>query len=87
MVGLGETRDEVLAAVADLRAVGVDILTIGQYLRPTVEHLPVARWWTPEEFDDLRDRAESFGFRHVEVSPLARSSYHARQGATGTVHV
>ncbi len=81
MVGLGETHDEVLGALRDLRAVGVDIATIGQYLRPTAHHLPVARWWTPDEFDALRHDAQQLGFAHVECSPLTRSSYHARTGA------
>ena len=66
------------AAITDLRAVGVDILTVGQYLRPSAEHLPVVRWWTPDEFAEVRDFAESLGFRHVEAGPLVRSSYHAR---------
>jgi lipoic acid synthetase len=79
IVGMGETADEVLAAMADLRAVGVDILTIGQYLRPTAAHLPVVRWWAPEEFDALRAAGAAMGFAHVEASPLTRSSYHARQ--------
>ena len=79
MVGLGEERDEVPAALRDLASVGVDILTIGQYLRPSAAHLPVARYWTPEEFDELRADAEEMGFGHVEASPLTRSSYHARQ--------
>ncbi len=82
IVGMGETMEEVVAAMADLRNVGVDILTIGQYLRPTAAHLPVARWWTPEEFDGLRRAGEAMGFAHVEASPLTRSSYHARQAAT-----
>ncbi len=81
MVGLGETRDEVMGALADLRAVGVDIVTIGQYLRPTAHHLPVARYWTPAEFDALRADAQALGFAHVECSPLTRSSYHARSAA------
>jgi lipoic acid synthetase len=80
MVGLGESIDEVRAAMVDLRSVGVDILTLGQYLRPTAEHLPVARWWSPAEFDELRRFGETLGFAHVEASPLTRSSYHARQG-------
>jgi lipoyl synthase len=79
MVGLGETEAEVLAAMADLANVGVSILTLGQYLRPTAGHLPVARWWAPEEFDRLRAAGEAMGFAHVEASPLTRSSYHARQ--------
>ncbi len=81
MVGLGETADEVRQAMVDLRSVGVSILTIGQYLRPTSTHLPVARWWTPAEFDDLRAYGQSLGFAHVEASPLTRSSYHAANGA------
>ena len=78
IVGMGETFDEVTAAVRDLRSVGVDILTVGQYLRPSASHLPVVRWWTPDEFAAVRGYAESIGFRHVEAGPLVRSSYHAR---------
>jgi lipoic acid synthetase len=81
MVGLGETDDEVLAALADLRAVGVDIVTLGQYLRPSAEHLPVARWATPATFAALAVAAQALGFAHVEASPLTRSSYHAREAA------
>jgi lipoic acid synthetase len=81
MVGLGETADEVIAALADLRAIGVDIVTIGQYLRPSAAHLPVARWWTPAEFDRLREAGQAMGFAHVQASPLTRSSYHAREAA------
>lgn len=81
MVGLGESTDEVHQAMGDLRAVGVSILTIGQYLRPTTHHLPVARWWTPTEFDELRAYGRNLGFVHVEASPLTRSSYHAANGA------
>ena len=81
MVGLGETHDEMVEAFADLRAAGVSILTVGQYLRPTAAHLPVARWWTPDEFDGLRREGEAMGFVHVEASPLTRSSYHARRAA------
>jgi lipoic acid synthetase len=87
MVGLGEQEDEVLAAMADLRAVGVELLTIGQYLRPTAGHLPVARWWTPEEFDRLRAAGEAMGFGHVQASPLTRSSYHAREAASAVTLV
>jgi lipoic acid synthetase len=83
MVGLGESEDEVRAAMADLRNVGVSILTIGQYLRPSAEHLPVARWWTPEEFERIAAAGRAMGFAHVEASPLTRSSYHARQAAAG----
>ena len=85
MVGLGETRDEVMGALRDLRGVGVDIVTIGQYLRPTGHHLPVARWWTPDEFDTLRVEAQTLGFAHVECSPLTRSSYHARSAADASL--
>lgn len=84
MVGLGETRDEVVGALRDLRSVGLDIATIGQYLRPTGHHLPVARWWTPDEFASLKAEAETLGFAHVECSPLTRSSYHARTAADAT---
>jgi lipoyl synthase len=70
-----------VATLADLRAVGVDIVTIGQYLRPSADHLPVARWWRPEELDGLRGAGMAMGFRHVQASPLTRSSYHARQAA------
>jgi lipoyl synthase len=78
ILGMGETREEVRAAITDLRAVGVEILTVGHYLRPSAQHLPVVRWWTPDEFAEVRDFAESLGFRHVEAGPLVRSSYHAR---------
>jgi lipoic acid synthetase len=81
MVGLGEREDEVLATMADLRAVGVSIITIGQYLRPSGDHLPVSRYWTPEEFDRLREIGAELGVPHVEASPLTRSSYHARDAA------
>lgn len=77
MVGLGETPEEVLAVMADLRAVGVDILTIGQYLQPTRHHLPIARYYTPEEFEEFRRRGLEMGFRWVESGPLVRSSFHA----------
>ncbi len=83
IVGLGETVPEVRAAIRDLRAVGVDLLTVGQYLQPTARHLPVVRWWTPEEFDVLGAYARDLGFAHVECGPLVRSSYHARAGADG----
>ena len=81
MLGLGETEREVEGVLADLAAVGVDIVTIGQYLRPSAAHLPVARWWSPKEFAAVRSLAMEFGFAHVEASPLTRSSYHAREGA------
>jgi lipoic acid synthetase len=84
IVGMGESFDEVVQAMADLRGVGVDIVTIGQYLRPTSNHLPVARWWLPTEFDELRRIGErELGIGHVEASPLTRSSYHAREAAAG----
>jgi lipoic acid synthetase len=83
MVGLGEERRELLQAFRDLRAVECDILTIGQYLRPTVEHLPLVRYYHPDEFADLRREALTMGFRHVESGPLVRSSYHARDQVPG----
>ncbi len=81
IVGMGETDDEVFSALADLRAVGVDIVTIGQYLRPTTHHLPAARWVEPETFERYRQAGEAMGIAYVESSPLTRSSYHARQAA------
>jgi lipoyl synthase len=81
ILGMGEREEEVLATLADLRAVGVDIVTIGQYLRPSTNHLPVARWWHPEEFDELQRASVAMGFAHVQASPLTRSSYHAREAA------
>ena len=81
MVGLGEREDEVVATLADLRSVGVSIATIGQYLRPSAGHLPVARWWTPEELDRLGAIGRDLGLAHVEASPLTRSSYHAKGAA------
>ncbi len=81
MVGLGETRQEVVSTLADLRGVGVSIATIGQYLRPSRDHLPVERWWTPEELEELGAIGRSLGLAHVESSPLTRSSYHARDAA------
>jgi lipoic acid synthetase len=77
MLGLGETPEEVVAVMRDLRARAVDILTLGQYLRPSPGHLPVFRYIPPEEFADLRQRGLQMGFRHVEAGPLVRSSYHA----------
>jgi lipoyl synthase len=81
VVGMGEHDDEVVQTLADLRAVGIDIVTIGQYLRPTTHHLPVARWVEPATFADWKRVGESMGIGHVEASPLTRSSYHARQAA------
>jgi lipoic acid synthetase len=77
MLGLGETLDEVLQVMADLRAHGVNILTLGQYLRPSPKHLPIVRYVAPEEFAELRVAGERMGFTHVESGPLVRSSYHA----------
>ena len=85
ILGLGETEEEVIGALADLRGCRVDIVTVGQYLRPASHHLPVARWWTPAEFDRLKAVAEAMGIPHVESSPLTRSSYHAKQAAAGIV--
>jgi lipoic acid synthetase len=82
ILGMGETEDELQGAIADLRNVGVDILTLGQYLRPTARHLPVVRWWTPAEFAALGEYARALGFAHVESGPLVRSSYHARSAAS-----
>jgi lipoic acid synthetase len=87
MVGLGETKDEVLETLADLAAVGVSIATIGQYLRPTEQHLPVARWWEPAEFDELAVRGVELGLRHVQASPLTRSSYHAKKALSDATPV
>ncbi len=81
IVGMGETDDEVVQTLADLRAVGVDIVTIGQYLRPTTHHLPVARWVEPATFEAWARAGEAMGIGHVEASPLTRSSYHAGQAA------
>jgi lipoic acid synthetase len=78
MVGLGETRDEVHETLRDLRAAGTDVVTIGQYLQPHAKRLPIERWVSPEEFDELRRAGEALGFSRVESGPLVRSSYHAR---------
>jgi lipoic acid synthetase len=81
MVGLGETWEELLAVYRDLAAVGTDILTIGQYLRPSKDHLPMTRLYTPAEFQRMKEEALTMGFRHVESGPLVRSSYHAHEQA------
>jgi len=81
MVGLGEERDELVATITDLRGVGCGILTIGQYLRPSAGHAPMARYYHPDEFADLKRVALGLGFVHVESGPLVRSSYHAHQTA------
>ena len=79
MLGLGETEEEILETMRDLRSVGVSILTIGQYLQPSKKHLPVVEFITPEKFDKYKKIGHSFGFQHVESSPLVRSSYHAER--------
>jgi len=79
MVGLGETLEEIEQVMRDIHAAGVDIMTIGQYLRPSVKHLPVEKYYTPEEFQDLKRMGEAIGIPHVESGPLVRSSYHARE--------
>jgi lipoyl synthase len=84
MAGLGEEMDELLAVFRDLANVGVDILTVGQYLRPSKDHLPMARYYTPDEFAQMKAEAMKMGFRHVESGPLVRSSYHAHEQAAST---
>jgi lipoic acid synthetase len=83
MVGLGESMTELVDVFAALAARQVDILTVGQYLRPSKDHLPIARFYTPEEFAYLKEEALRLGFRHVESGPLVRSSYHAHEQADG----
>jgi lipoyl synthase len=80
MLGLGETEAEIVEAMTDLRRVGCDRLTLGQYLRPSLAHLPVENYWHPSEFDRLGDLARSMGFSQVRSGPLVRSSYHASEG-------
>jgi lipoyl synthase len=87
MVGLGETATELIEVFRDLGSRGVDILTVGQYLRPSRDHLPIARFYTPDEFRTLRDAALEYGFRHVESGPLVRSSYHAHEHADAAARV
>ena len=90
MVGLGETWDEIIQTMRDLRAVDCDLLTIGQYLRPSQKHIALAKWYTPQEFEELAVEARSLGFRHVASGPLVRSSYHADEqhaAATSAVAV
>ena len=84
MVGLGETMGELLEVFRDLAARKVDILTVGQYLRPSKDHLPIARYYTPDEFAFMKRKALQMGFRHVESGPLVRSSYHAHEQAEST---
>ena len=81
MVGLGESLDELFCTMIDLREAGCNILTIGQYLRPSVAHLPVVKYYHPDEFKMLKEHASGLGFRHVESGPLVRSSYHAHEQA------
>ncbi len=81
MVGLGESAEQLHRTFEELRAQGCDLLTVGQYLRPTPKHLPVDRYWRPEEFEALREYALTLGFAHVEAGPLVRSSYHAAEQA------
>lgn len=83
IVGMGETDKEIREVMLDLRSVGCDILTIGQYLQPTKEHLPVARFYHPDEFAGFKQEGLALGFRHVESGPLVRSSYHAEQQIGG----
>jgi lipoic acid synthetase len=87
MVGLGETDDEIIGLLADLADLGVDIVTIGQYLRPTSNHLPISRYAEPAEFDRWKQIGESLGIGHVEASPLTRSSYHAKSAADAVTPV
>jgi lipoyl synthase len=84
MAGLGEQMDELIAVFRDLASVGTDILTVGQYLRPSKDHLPMARYYTPAEFAEMKQAAVAMGFRHVESGPLVRSSYHAHEQAAST---
>jgi len=84
MVGIGEATEELIEVFHDLGSRGVDILTVGQYLRPSKDHLPMTRYYTPEEFVYLKQQALRFGFRHVESGPLVRSSYHAHEQAEAT---
>jgi lipoic acid synthetase len=84
MVGIGETMDELLEVFRDLAARSLDILTVGQYLRPSKDHLPITRYYTPDEFAYMKREALKMGFRHVESGPLVRSSYHAHEQAEST---
>jgi lipoic acid synthetase len=85
IVGMGETDEEVVGALADLNAVGVDVVTIGQYLRPTAHHRRIARYVDPGVFDDYKAAGERFGIAHVEAGPLVRSSYHAREALEAVI--
>jgi lipoic acid synthetase len=81
MVGLGESVTELLQTMQDIRDANCDLLTIGQYLSPTSRHLPIKRYYTPAEFEELKEAGMEMGFRYVESGPLVRSSYHAREQA------
>ncbi|NEP77697.1 MAG: lipoyl synthase, partial [Okeania sp. SIO3B3] len=81
MLGHGETKTEIIEAMTDLRKVGCDRITLGQYMRPSLAHLPVQKYWTPEEFEELGAIAQQMGFSHVRSGPLVRSSYHAGEGS------
>jgi lipoic acid synthetase len=85
MLGLGEEREELISTLQHLAGIGVDILTLGQYLRPTMKHLPVVRYCHPDEFAAIRQEALTMGYRHVEAGPLVRSSYHARKHTDGAI--
>ena len=87
MVGLGEAMDELIETFRDLGAQGVDILTVGQYLRPSKDHLPIARFYSPDEFAYMKEQALRFGFHHVESGPMVRSSYHAHEQAASPASV
>jgi lipoic acid synthetase len=86
MVGLGESFDEMIEALGTLREHGVQVLTVGQYLRPTERHLPIVRYWHPDEFKQLEIAAYALGFEHVAAGPLVRSSYHADQHVAQAEH-
>ena len=77
MVGLGETFDEIIDTMRDLREVNCDLMTIGQYLRPSLKHSPISKWYTPQEFEELKQEGQKLGFKHIASGPLVRSSYHA----------
>jgi lipoic acid synthetase len=79
MLGLGENKDEILQTMRDLRGVNCNILTVGQYLQPTVKHLPIIKYYTPDEFKEIKEQGMAMGFSHVESGPLVRSSYHAHE--------
>jgi lipoic acid synthetase len=85
MVGIGETMDEMLEVFRDLARRKVDILTVGQYLRPSKDHLPITRYYTPDEFAFMKTEAIKMGFKHVESGPMVRSSYHAHEQAESTI--